>query len=166
LTGRLHELKETTADAASIIKELRQPEVQKSLENIKAISSSAKEIAAIFKDPQFAKNVENLNLAAERLKEATVAIQNTVAELNKAGTLRELNMTIKSVRNIMDSLASTESQGGMIGSITHLVLAVKQLLDETQKLRNAPVAPSNSPALPQSQRSFRFTPQGVPSYLL
>jgi hypothetical protein len=137
MTGKLHELKETTTDAINIIRELRHPEVQKSLENIKAISSNVNDIVAIFKDPQFVKNIENINNAANFLRESTVAMQNTAAELNKAGTLQEINETIKSVRTVIDSLSEVQTKGGMIVSITNLLVSVRQLVEETQKLRTA-----------------------------
>jgi hypothetical protein len=38
MAGKLQELKETTTDAETIIRDLRHPDVQKSLENIRAIS--------------------------------------------------------------------------------------------------------------------------------
>jgi uncharacterized protein YjgD (DUF1641 family) len=135
MTGKLHELKETTTDAINIIRELRDPEVQKSLENIKAISSTVNDIVAIFKDPQFAKNIENINLAANYLRESMQAMQNTAAELKKAGTFDEVNKTIKSVRTIIDSFSEVQTKGGMIVSITNLLVSVKQLLEETQRVR-------------------------------
>jgi uncharacterized protein YjgD (DUF1641 family) len=135
MTSKLHELKETTTDAINIVKELRDPEVQKSLENIKAISNTVNDIVAVFKDPQFAKNVENINLAANYLRESMVAMQNTAAELNNAGTLDEVNKTIKSVRIIIDSFSEVQTKGGMIVSITNLLVSLKQLIEETQKAR-------------------------------
>jgi uncharacterized protein YjgD (DUF1641 family) len=137
MTGKLHELKETTTDAINIIRELRDPEVQKSLENIKAISNTVNDIVAIFKDPQFVKNIENISLAANYLRESMVAMQNTAAEWNKAGTLDEVNKTIKSVRTVIDSFSEVQTKGGMIVSITNLLVSLKQMVEETQKLRNA-----------------------------
>lgn len=152
LPSKLHEVKETTTDVINIIRELREPEVQKSIENIKAVANAVNDIAAIFKDPQFSKNVENISLAAANLKVSMVAVQNTAAELNRAGTLAELNLTIRSVRNLVDSLSNIQAEGGMIASVTHLVVAAKQLMEEAQKIRNDPLKkPRTVPAPAKSK---------------
>lgn len=132
--------------AISIIRELRNPEVQKSLENIKAISSKVNDIVAIFKDPQFATNINNINIMANHLKESIVAMQNTAAELNKTGKLDEVNKTIKSVRTVIDSFLEVQTKGGMIVSITNLLVSLKQVLEETQKVRKAHSKKEDAPA--------------------
>jgi hypothetical protein len=138
MAGKLHELKETTTDAVNIIKELRDPEVQKTIENIKIIASTVNNIVAVFMDPQFAKNTENINQASNHIKETIIAVQNTAAELNKAGTMNEVTQTIKSIRMIVESFSEVKTKGGMIVSITNLLLSVKQVLEEAQNLRNTP----------------------------
>jgi hypothetical protein len=146
MPGKLHELKETTTDAVNIIRELRDPEVQKSIENIKAISRTVNDIVAIFKDPQFVKNIENINLATNHLRESMVSMQTTVSVLNKAGTLEEINKTIRSVRATIDSFSEVQAKGSMIISITNLLASLKQVLEEAQKIRKSPTKKKESVA--------------------
>ena len=96
---KLHEIKETASDAVEIMRQIRNPEVQESLNKVKETATIVNEIIQSIKTPEIIKNIENFRLISENMKEASTKIQNTMQQLRETGVIDETTQLIKSTKS-------------------------------------------------------------------
>lgn len=126
---KLKEIRATTSDAVSIIRELGSPGVQESLNKILETTKAAKEIVEAMKEPGFVRNIENLRLTSESLQDASVKFENTIREMKQTGVIEQARESIKSVSNVLDSFSTNKDFGGTELMKTTLK-AIRDLVDE------------------------------------
>jgi archaellum biogenesis ATPase FlaH len=127
---KLKEIRETTSDAVSIIRELGAPGVQESLGRILETTKAAKEIVDALKEPEFVKNIENIRLTTESIQDASIKFENTIREMKQTGVLEQARETIKAANNVLDSLSSNKdlAEGSEIMKAT--LSSIRDLVDE------------------------------------
>jgi ribosomal protein S8 len=126
---KLKEIRETTSDAVSIIRELGSPGVQESLNKILETTKAAKEIVETLKEPGFVKNIENLRLTSESIQDASVKFENTIREMKQTGVIEQARESIKSVNNVLDSFTTNkDAEGTELMKAT--LRAIRDLVDE------------------------------------
>ncbi|MDE1725416.1 MAG: hypothetical protein KGH76_05930 [Thaumarchaeota archaeon] len=101
-TGKIHEIKETVTGAVEMIKQIRAPEMQDSLEKIVTTGTLVKQIIEDLKTPEMVKNIENLRAITENINEASTKIQDTVKMLDDTGMIQETRILVKSAKNIIN----------------------------------------------------------------
>src|SRR3712207_1278103 len=60
--GKLHDIKETASDAATIMRELATPGVHESFQVIRDVAVIAKDIMETMKSPEWQQNMENIRI--------------------------------------------------------------------------------------------------------
>ena len=131
---KLKEIRETTSDAVSIIRELGSPGVQESLNKILETTKAAKEIVEALKEPGFVKNIENLRLTSESLQDASVKFENTIREMKQTGVIDQARESIKSVSNVLDSFSTNKDIAeGTLKAIRDLVDELKLVVISSKK---------------------------------
>jgi ribosomal protein S8 len=127
---KLREIRETTSDAVSIIRELGSPGVQESLNKILETTKTAKEIVDALKEPGFVKNIENLRLTSESLQDASVKFENTIREMKQAGVIEQARESLKSVNNLLDSFSANKDLAEGTEVMKATLRAIRDLVDE------------------------------------
>ncbi len=127
---RLKDIRETTSDAVSIIRELGAPGVQDSLGKILETTKTAKEIVDALKEPEFVKNIENIRLTTESMQDASIKIENTIRELKQTGVLEQAREAISTANNVLDSLSSNKDFGEMNEILKATLSSIRDLVDE------------------------------------
>lgn len=137
---KLKEIRETTSDAVSIIRELGAPGVQESLSRILETTKAAKEIVDSLKEPGFVKNIENIRLTTQSIQDASIKFENTIREMKQTGVLEQAREAIKAANNVLDSLSSnkdiaegTEIMKATLSSIRDLVDELKLIAISSKK---------------------------------
>ncbi|MDF2770373.1 MAG: hypothetical protein K0S91_3211 [Nitrososphaeraceae archaeon] len=128
--GKIRDIKETTSNAAVIIRQFGTPEMQMSLDKIKETARTAQSIIESFKDPQMVKNLENLRITAEAMENITVKVEKMVKEIKQTGVIDEASTTIKSVRIKMDSVESNQNFAGISSAIREMLESIAGLVEE------------------------------------
>jgi uncharacterized protein YjgD (DUF1641 family) len=127
---RLKDIRETTSDAVSIIRELGASGVQDSLGKILETTKAAKEIVDALKEPEFVKNIENIRLTTESMQDASIKIENTVREMKQTGVFEQARETIRTANNVLDSLSSNKDFGEMNEILKATLSSIRDLVDE------------------------------------
>ncbi len=127
---RLKDIRETTSDAVSIIRELGAPGVQESLGKILETTKAAKEIVDALKEPEFVKNIENIKLTTESMQDVSIKIENTVREMKQTGVLEQTREAIRTANNVMDSLSTNKDFGEMNEILKATLSSIRDLVDE------------------------------------
>ena len=127
---KLKEIRETTSDAVSIIRELGSPGVQESLNKILETTKSAREIVEALKEPGFVKNIENLRLTSESIQDASIKFENAIHEMKQTGVIEQARESIKSVNNVMDSFSTNKDFGDGFELMKATLTAIRDLVDE------------------------------------
>jgi hypothetical protein len=127
---KLRDIKETTSNAAEIIRQFGTPEMQTSLDKIKETARTAQSIIESLKDPEMVKNIENLRLTAETMQNMSMKAENMVKEIKQTGVIDEASATIKSVRNTMDSVDGNQNFAEIISAIREMLQSLRSLIDE------------------------------------
>ena len=128
--GKIRDIKETTSNAAEIIRQFGTPEMQISLDKIKESARTAQSIIESFKDPQMVKNLENLRITAEAMENITVKVEKMVKEIKQTGVIDEASTTIKSARKTMESAESNQNLAEMISAIREMLQSIASLAEE------------------------------------
>jgi len=130
LADKFKDIRETTSDEVSIIRELGAPGVQDSLGKILETTKAAKEIVDKLKEPEFVKNIENIRLTTESIQEASSKIENTIHEIKQTGVLDQAREAIRSANNILDSFSNNKdfAEGTEIMKAT--LSSIRDLVDE------------------------------------
>ena len=126
---KLKDIRETTSDAVSIIRELGSPGVQESLNKILETTKSAREIVEALKEPGFVKNIENLRLTSESIQDASIKFEHAIHEMKQTGVIEQARESMKSVNNVMDSF-STNKDGEGFELMKATLTAIRDLVDE------------------------------------
>lgn len=140
MADKFKEIRETTSDAVSIIRELGAPGVQDSLGKILETTKTAKEIVDKLKEPEFVKNIENIRLTTESIQEASSKIENAIREIKQTGVLDQAREAIRSTNNVLDTFSSnkdltegTEIMKATLSSIRDLVDELKLIAISSKK---------------------------------
>jgi hypothetical protein len=128
--GKIRDIKETTSNAAVIIRQFGTPEMQMSLDKIKETARTAQSIIESFKDPQMVKNLENLRITAQAMENITVKVEKMVKEIKQTGVIDEASTNIKSVRITMDSVESNQNFAGISSAIREMLESITGLVEE------------------------------------
>jgi hypothetical protein len=128
--GKIRDIKETTSNAAEIIRQFRTPEMQMSLDKIKETARTAQSIIESLKDPEMVKNIENLRLTTEAIQNMSMKAENMVKEIKQTGVINEVSATIKSVRITMDSVESNQNFAGISSAIREMLESIAALVEE------------------------------------
>ncbi|HET7149370.1 MAG TPA: hypothetical protein VFI73_12845 [Candidatus Nitrosopolaris sp.] len=127
---RLRDIRETTSDAVSIIRELGAPGVQGSLGKILETTKAATEIVHALKEPEFVKNIENLRLTSESLRDATIKIENTIREMKQTGVFEQAREAIRTANNVLDSVSNNKDFGEINEVLKETLSSIRALVDE------------------------------------
>ena len=130
MADKFKDIRETTSDAVSIIRELGAPGVQDSLGKILETTKAAKEIVDKLKEPEFVKNIENIRLTTESIQEASSKIENTIREIKQTGVLDQAREAIRSANNILDSFSNNKDFGEMNEVLKATLSSIRDLVDE------------------------------------
>lgn len=130
MADKLRDIKETTSDAAGIIKELGSPELHKSLDKIKETAVTAQNILANLREPEMVKNIENIRLMAESIEGTSARIEKMVIEMKATGVIDQASSAIKSAKNAIDSMGDQNGVGEMTTIVKDLINSLKDLVDE------------------------------------
>ncbi|HZC49278.1 MAG TPA: hypothetical protein VE244_09480 [Nitrososphaeraceae archaeon] len=128
--GKIRDIKETTSNAAEIIRQFGTPEMQMSLDKIKETARTAQSIIESLKDPEMVKNIENLRLTTEAIQNTSMEAENMVKEIKQTGVINEVSATIKSLRITMDSVESNQNFAGVISAIKEMLESIAGLVEE------------------------------------
>jgi hypothetical protein len=128
--GKIRDIKETTSNAAEIIRQFGTPEMQMSLDKIKETARTAQSIIESLKDPEMVKNIENLRLTTEAIQNTSMEAENMVKEIKQTGVINEVSATIKSVRITMDSVESNQNLAGVSSAIRDMLESIAGLVEE------------------------------------
>lgn len=128
--GKIRDIKETTSNAAEIIRQFGTPEMQMSLDKIKETARTAQSIIESLKDPEMVKNIENLRLTTEAIQNTSMEAENMVKEIKQTGVINEVSATIKSVRIAMDSVESNQNLAGVSSAIRDMLESIAGLVEE------------------------------------
>jgi hypothetical protein len=127
---RLKDIRETTSDAVSIIRELGAQGVQESLGKILETTKAAKEIVDALKEPEFVKNIENIRLTTESMQDASIKIENTIREMKQTGVLEQAREAIRTANNVLNSLSTNKDFGEMNEILKATLSSIRDLVDE------------------------------------
>lgn len=127
---KLSDIKETTSNAAEIIRRFGTPEMQMSLDKIRETAKTAHSIIESLKDPEMVKNIENLRLAAETVNNMSMKAENMVKEIKQTGIIDEASSTIKSVRKTMDSQDAPQNFAEITSAIREMLQSISSLVEE------------------------------------
>src|ERR671931_8243 len=127
---KLKDIKETTADAVEIIRQLGTPGVQESLDKIKETAKTAQDIIESLKDPEMVKNIDNIRLTAETVQNTSMKIENMMFEIKQTGVIDETKEVIKSARNTMNSVDNNQNFAEMVTVIKEMLKSIGELIDE------------------------------------
>ena len=123
--GKLSDIKETTSDAAEIVRQLGTPDVRESLGKAKEIIDTVKEIMETMKTPEWVQNLENMRKMVEKMPDLSAMSGN--------GAFGDLKGLVQSTKNVMDSLGREE--GGIKGQdLQELSVAFKEMLQSFKVL--------------------------------
>ncbi len=106
-TGKIQEIKETVSCAVEIMRQIRAPGVQESLEKIMGMSTVAKDIIEALKTPEMVKNIENFRLITQNINEASEKMQDTIKLMEQTGVIQEAKEFARSTKNMMDLIGNT-----------------------------------------------------------
>ena len=130
MANRLKEIRETTSDAVSIIRELGAPGVHESLGTILETTKTIKEIVDGLKTPEFVKNIENIRFTTQAMQDASTKLENTIREIKEAGVLDEARDAIKSTNDLLSSVSGSNEFADVARNMNATFSAMKDLVDE------------------------------------
>lgn len=145
--GKLHDIKETASDAATIMRELAHPGVHESFEVIREIAVIAKDIMETMKSPEWQQNMENIRVISENINSVSARMDKTSSELKGTGIVDDAKDLISTIRTKMGSFSSEGQQsaaggeggGGRRGGISgqdlkELSTSFKEMLEAVKAL--------------------------------
>ena len=139
--GKLHDIKETASDAATIMRELAHPGVHESFEVIREIAVIAKDIMETMKSPEWQQNMENIRVISENINSVSARMEKTSSELKGTGIVDDAKDLISTIRTKMGSFSSEGQQsaaggrGGISGQdLKELSTSFKEMLEAVKGL--------------------------------
>lgn len=122
--GKLSDIKETTSDAAEIMRQLGTPGVRESLDTAKQITDTVKEIMEIMRTPEWVRNIENMSKMVDKLPD--------MSGKSDDGGIGDVKGLVQSTKKVMDDLSR---DGGIKGQdLAELVTAFKEMLQSFKVL--------------------------------
>ena len=139
--GKLHDIKETASDAATIMRELAHPGVHESFEVIREIAVIAKDIMETMKSPEWQQNMENIRVISENINSVSARMDKTSSELKGTGIVDDAKDLISTIRTKMGSFSSEGQQSGAGGTggisgqdLKELSTSFKEMLEAVKAL--------------------------------
>jgi hypothetical protein len=139
--GKLHDIKETASDAATIMRELAHPGVHESFEVIREIAVIAKDIMETMKSPEWQQNMENIRVISENINSVSARMDKTSSELKGTGIVDDAKDLISTIRTKMGSFSSEGQQpaaggrGGISGQdLKELSTSFREMLEAVKGL--------------------------------
>lgn len=139
--GKLHDIKETASDAATIMRELAHPGVHESFEVIREIAVIAKDIMETMKSPEWQQNMENIRVISENINSVSARMDKTSSELKGTGIVDDAKDLISTIRTKMASFSSEGQQsaaggrGGISGQdLKELSTSFREMLEAVKGL--------------------------------
>lgn len=139
--GKLHDIKETASDAATIMRELAHPGVHESFEVIREIAVIAKDIMETMKSPEWQQNMENIRVISENINSVSARMDKTSSELKGTGIVDDAKDLISTIRTKMGSFSSEGQQsaaggrGGISGQdLKELSTSFREMLEAVKSL--------------------------------
>jgi len=127
-TSKIHDIKQTASNAVEIMRQIRTPGVQESLNKVKETATIVNEIILGLKTPEIVKNIENLRLISENMNEASTKMQNTMQQLRETGVFDEAAELIKSTKGKINSFGDG-GEGSINGQdLRDVSTATKEML--------------------------------------
>lgn len=123
--GKLSSIRETTSDAAEIMRQLSTPGVRESLDTAKQITDTVKEIMEIMRTPEWVRNIDNISKMVEKMPD--------MSGKSSDGAFGDVKGLVQSAKKVMDNLSKEE--GGIKGQdLKELVAAFKEMLQSFKAL--------------------------------
>ena len=145
--GKLHDIKETASDAATIMRELATPGVHESFQVIREVAVIAKDIMETMKSPEWQQNMENIRIISENINSVSARVDKTSAGLKGTGIVDDAKDLIGTIRTKMGSLSgdgqqsaagggsSSGGRGGISGQdLKELSISFKEMLEAVKAL--------------------------------
>ncbi len=143
--GKLHDIKETASDAATIMRELATPGVHESFQVIREVAVIAKDITETMKSPEWQQNMENIRIISENINSVSARVDKTSAGLKETGIVDDAKDLIGTIRTKMRSFSGDGQQsaaGGVGGSrggvsgqdLKELSISFKEMLEAVKAL--------------------------------
>ena len=142
--GKLHDIKETASDAATIMRELATPGVHESFQVIREVAVIAKDIMETMKSPEWQQNMENIRIISENINSVSARVDKTSAGLKETGIVDDAQDLIGTIRTKMGSFSSdgqqsvagdSSSRGGVSGQdLKELSISFKEMLEAVKAL--------------------------------
>jgi hypothetical protein len=141
--GKLHDIKETASDAATIMRELATPGVHESFQVIREVAVIAKDIMETMKSPEWQQNMENIRIISENINSVSARVDKTSAGLKETGIVDDAKDLISTIRTKMgsfsgdgqQSVAGDSSRGGVSGQdLKELSISFKEMLEAVKAL--------------------------------
>lgn len=124
--GKLGSIRETTSDAAEIMRQLSTPGVRESLDTAKQITDTVKEIMEIMRTPEWVRNIENISKMVDKMPDMS----------GKSGDsgFGDVKGLVQSTKKVMDDLSK---DGGIKGQdLAELAATFKEMLQSFKALAN------------------------------
>jgi hypothetical protein len=142
--GKLHDIKETASDAATIMRELATPGVHESFQVIREVAVIAKDITETMKSPEWQQNMENIRIISENINSVSARVDKTSAGLKETGIVDDAKDLIGTIRTKMRSFSGDgqqsaagggSSRGGVSGQdLKELSISFKEMLEAVKAL--------------------------------
>lgn len=131
--GKLSDIRHTTSDALEMLRQLANPDVQRTLDKVKETAESVKGITETLATPEWNRNLENMLQMSSELNSASSRMESVMAQLRESGMMDEVKGTLKLARAAMDAMGKEE--GGVKGKdVRDLVLELKLMLGSLKQL--------------------------------
>jgi hypothetical protein len=131
--GRIRDIKDTASDAVEIIRELRTPEVQETLDKVKLLTDSARSIMAELKTPEWVRNIDNFRIMTQNIDNTSARAESMVKELKNMEIVNETTMLVKGARTTLGSFDG-EGKGAVGNDIRDTIVAVREMFESLRSL--------------------------------
>lgn len=132
--GKLDDIRETSSNAIQIIRDLKNPETQKSLDGIKEITATVKGIIESFKEPSMVKNIENFRMTVESAERISSKFDSLRSDAGNSGVMEELSSAIKACRFAAETISKEGGAKDLIAALKELISEISSTVAETKKI--------------------------------
>ena len=135
--SKLSEIKGTVSDAAELMRQIGNPGVMESLNQVKDATKMVNEIIRGLNTPEMVKNIENFRIISENMSDTSMKMENTVNHLKETDMIHDATDLMKSIKDKVNSFTMDGSQGidGQalydVGTASkEMMISVKDLVNE------------------------------------
>ena len=135
--SKLSEIKGTVSDAAELMRQIGNPGVMESLNQVKDTAKTVNQIIQGLTTPEMVSNIENFRLISENMRESSGKMENTVNHLKETDVIYDASALMKSIKDKINSFADDDSQSingqdlhDMSTASKEMMLSVKDLISE------------------------------------